>query len=566
MKWGNVIFSPIIFTFTKKRMSRLIAYLVIFSLVGFPMKKTKVDLLVKDATIYTVDESFTVVEAFVVKNGYIVDSGTSKEMTKKYKAKSILSLQGKFVYPGWIDAHAHFVGYGLSLNQVDLMGTSSVEEIVERCKVFAKNNPGSWVTGRGWDQNDWEVKSFPSKEDLDKVFPDTPVLLRRVDGHAGWANSKALDLAGVSKNTKVDGGDVQLENDEPTGILIDNAIGLVGKKVPSPGDDEIKAGISMAEKKCFAVGLTSVADAGLSTELVQLIDSLHKTKELKMRVNAWLDPSESNFTTFVEKGVLQTEYLSVSTLKLYADGALGSRGARMIEPYSDDPENKGLFVTEPAKLKALCQRALDNDYQVAIHCIGDDANRLVLNIYSELLKKNNDRRWRIEHAQIIHPDDFNIFGEYNIIPSVQPTHATSDMYWAEDRIGKERMKGAYSYKTLLDQLGWIPNGSDFPVEQINPIYGFYSAVARKDHSGYPADGFRMEEALSREEALRGMTIWAAKSAFEEDFKGSIEKGKLADFVVTRQDIMKIDESLLPVLKVDKTYSGGKLVYENKDKN
>jgi len=528
------------------------------------MNKEEVNLLVKDATVYTVDEAFKVVEAFVVKDGYVFDSGTSSEMEKKYKAKSTLSLKNQYVYPGWIDAHAHFVGYGLSLTLVDLMGTKSVEEIVEKCKIYAENNKGSWITGRGWDQNDWDTKEFPTRYDLDEAFPDTPVLLRRVDGHAGWANSKALELAQVNGKASVDGGEIQMKNGEPTGILLDNAIEIVGKIIPASGTEALISGIIKAEKKCFAVGLTSVSDAGLSTEVVQLIDAMHKDNKLTMRINAWLDPSESNFSTFIEKGVLQNEKLTVSTLKLYADGALGSRGARMIEPYSDDPGNKGLFVTDPEKLRELCTRAFDNNYQVAIHCIGDDANRLALKIYSELLAEGNDRRWRIEHAQIIHPDDFSLFCKYNILPSVQPTHATSDMSWAEDRIGKERMQGAYSYKTLLDQLGWIPNGSDFPVEHINPIYGFYSAVSRKDHSGYPEDGFRIEEALSREEALRGMTIWAAKAAFEEDFKGSIEKGKLADFVVTSQDIMTVNELLLPTIKVEKTYSGADLVYQNEE--
>lgn len=527
------------------------------------MKKENVDLLVKDATIYTVDEKFSTTEAFVVKDGRFYDTGSSEEMEKRYSPSETVSLKNQFVYPGWNDAHAHFVGYGLSLNQVDLTGTSSVEEIIQRCKEYASANPGSWITGRGWDQNDWEVKRFPDKSDLDKHFPDTPVLLKRVDGHAGWANSKALEIAGITGRSSVDGGEVLMKTGAPSGILIDNAIELVGRMIPSPSTDELIAGMLKAEENCFAVGLTSVSDAGLSAEVVLLIDSLQQSEALKMRINAWLDPSESNFRTYIEKGVLQNDHLTVGTLKLYADGALGSRGARMIEPYTDDPQNKGLFVTDTLLLKTLSKRALDNNFQVAIHCIGDDANRQVLRIYSELLEKGNDKRWRIEHAQIIHPDDFSLFGEYNIVPSVQPTHATSDMFWAEERIGSERMNGAYSYKTLLNQLGWIPNGSDFPVEDINPLYGFYSAVARKDHDGNPSEGFRKEEALTREEALRGMTIWAAKAAFEEHFKGSIEKGKLADFVVTSKDIMTEDELILPQIAVEKTYSGGRLVYEKK---
>ena len=525
------------------------------------MNIEKVDLLVKAALIYTVDAEFSTVEAFVVKDGRILDTGSSEEMEEKYEAASTLSLKDHFIYPGWIDPHCHFTGYGLSLNQVDLSGTSSVKEIISRCKAFAKANDPEWITGRGWDQNDWEVKEFPTRQMLDKAFPDTPVLLRRIDGHAGWVNSKALELAGVKNETKVDGGSVILKDGQPSGILIDNGIGLVGRIVPLPGAEETENGLMMAQKNCFAVGLTSVNDAGTATKDVQLIDSLQQAGLLKMRINVMLEPSESNFTNYIEKGILQNDYLTVGTLKLYADGALGSRGARMIEEYSDDPGNKGLFVTPIEELKVLSKRAMENNFQVAVHCIGDDANRQILKIFSELLEGKNDRRWRIEHAQIIHPDDFDLFGMYNIIPSVQSTHATSDMYWAEDRIGPERMEGAYGYKTLLAQNGWLPNGSDFPVEHINPLYGFYAAAVRKDQSGYPEEGFRAEESLTREEALRGMTIWAAKAAFEEEFKGSLEKGKLADFIVCKVDIMTASEEILPHIKVAYTYSGGEKVYE-----
>ncbi|MEX0987606.1 MAG: amidohydrolase [Bacteroidales bacterium] len=524
------------------------------------MNKEQVDIMVKDATVYTVDATFSVVEAFVVKNGRIHDRGSSADMEKKYKADSVVSFKNQFVYPGWNDAHCHFVGYGLSLNQVNLVGTGSVQEILERSRMYAQNNPDGWITGRGWDQNDWESNEFPDRYDLDKEFPDRPVLLNRIDGHAGWANSKALEMAGITASTKIDGGDILLKNGKPSGILIDNAIGLVGNIIREPGREELISGIKKAALNCFAVGLTSVSDAGLSTEVIQLIDSLQQSQELKMRVNAWLDPSESNFKTYVENGPVQNDMLTIGTLKIYADGALGSRGARMIEPYSDDPGNRGLFITDPGLLEEYCKKSLDYNYQVAVHCIGDAANRKMLEIFSKLLDEGNDKRWRIEHAQIIHPDDFHLFGKYNVVPSVQSTHATSDMYWAEERIGRKRLAGAYSYKTLLDQMGWIPNGSDFPVEHINPLYGFYAAVSRKDHNGFPKDGFIKSEALSREEALKAMTIWAAKAAFEEDFKGSLEKGKLADFVVTNEDIMTVEEHKLHSIEVEQTYSGGELVY------
>jgi predicted amidohydrolase YtcJ len=395
---------------------------------------------------------------------------------------------------------------------------------------------------------------------LDLHFPDTPVLLRRIDGHAAWVNTKALELSGVTAASKVEGGTVVLKDGQPSGIFIDNAIGLVASKIPEPTVQEMTEALSEAQQNCFRVGLTSVQDAGLPRSVVQLIDTLQQSGNLKIRINAWLSPSEENFTHYVEKGPYRTDRLSVNTIKLFTDGALGSRGALMIGEYSDDPGNRGLLVTPLEEIEAHARRAYAHNFAVATHCIGDAANRETLKIYAGILVGKNDRRWRIEHAQIIHPDDFHYFGDYSIIPSVQSTHATSDMYWAGERVGNERIKGAYAYKQLLEQIGWIPNGSDFPVEQINPLFGFYASVVRKDQSGYPGGGFQIENAISREEALRAMTIWAARAGFEEDLKGSIEAGKLADFVVTSKDLMTAPEAELFGIRVEATWSGGEIVY------
>ncbi|MGM0474856.1 MAG: amidohydrolase, partial [Bacteroidota bacterium] len=396
---------------------------------------------------------------------------------------------------------------------------------------------------------------------LDKHFPDTPVLLRRIDGHAAWVNSKALELAGVTAGTNVEGGTVMLKDGVPSGILIDNAIGLVDRLIPGPSRKEIEQALQQAEQNCFRVGLTSVNDAGLAASTIGLIDSLYRAGILKIRINAWLSATGENFRQYMEKGPMQTDHLTVNTLKLFADGALGSRGARMIEPYSDDPGNRGLFVTPEEELEMHCRKAYEHGFIVATHCIGDAANRRMLNLYAKILEEDNDRRWRIEHAQVIHPEDFELFGRYHITPSVQPTHATSDMYWAEQRLGPERMEGSYAYRRLLNENGWLANGSDFPVEDINPLFGFYASVARKDHEGYPPGGFMPGQALTREQALRAMTIWAARAGFEENLKGSIEKGKLADLVITGTDLMTAPEEQLFRIPVKATYSGGELVYQ-----
>ena len=529
---------------------------------GCNNRMQQADLILSGGVIYTVDQSFSRCEAIAVKDQRILEVGTSREILRKYDAEEIHDLKGSFVYPGWIDAHCHFFGYGMNLNAVDVAGTSSVEEIIALLKEPREQNRGTWITGRGWDQNDWQVQEFPDRTMLDAHFPHTPVLLRRIDGHAAWANTIALELAGVTAATRVEGGTVMLSGGEPNGILIDNAIGLVDLKIPPPGREEIIQALQQAEKNCFQVGLTSVQDAGLSKQVVQLIDRRHKEDSLRIRINAWLTPSEENFTHFVEKGPVRTDHLSVNTVKLYTDGALGSRGALMIQDYSDDPGNQGLLVTPLEVLEKKCRRAYEHNFAVATHCIGDGANRETLKLYASILGGKNDRRWRIEHAQIIHPDDFHYFGDFNIVPSVQSTHATSDMYWAEQRVGPGRMKGAYAYKQLLEENGWIPNGSDFPVEHINPLYGFYASVARKDQSGYPPSGFQVENAITREQALRAMTIWAARAGFEEDLKGSIEPGKLADFVVTGLDLITAPEEELYGIKVLATYSGGELVYQS----
>lgn len=521
----------------------------------------KADLLILNAKIYTVDNSFSTTESMAIKDGKIIATGTSEEIISRYTAPVKEDLKGKFVYPGFNDAHAHFYGYGINLIQrANLAGTKSQDEIYSILKEHYAQFGGEWILGRGWDQNNWPTKDFPDKSKLDELFPDVAVYLIRIDGHAAWCNSKALEIAGITSETRVDGGEILLRDGEPTGILIDNAEGLVSSAVPKPDTDMQAKALQAAEKNCFSVGLTSVTDCGLSRSVVLLIDSLQKKGDLKMRINAMLDPTEENFEQFVKKGTYQTDRLMVNTIKIYADGALGSRGALMLEPYSDDPGNSGLRMSPPGFYEEICSLAFENNYQVATHCIGDSANRMMLKTYGKFLKGENDRRWRIEHAQIVHPDDFGLFSKYSVIPSIQATHATSDMDWAYERVGDERIKGAYAYRTLLDQLGWLPNGTDFPVEEISPLFTFYSSVFRTHHDGTPEGGFQMENALNREQTLRSMTIWAAKASFEENQKGSLENGKWADFVVLDTDLMTASPQEILDSKIVSTWLAGEKVY------
>lgn len=522
--------------------------------------KTKIDLLVYNANVYTLDSTFGKSEAIAVKDGKIVEVGTSADLQFKYNAKENIDADGKFIYPGFIDAHAHFLGYGLGLQVADLVGSESWDQILERLKTFAEENKEGWIQGRGWDQNDWDKKEFPTNDKLDELFPDRPVVLTRVDGHASIANTKALEMAGIRAGDKISGGDIEVKNGKLSGILVDNAMDLLSSKIPSATTAKLKEALLDAQRNCFAAGLTTIDDCGLYYTDALLIDSLQKTNELKMRMFVMLSDNKSNYDYLFSKGKIKTDRLNVSSFKVYADGALGSRGACLLQPYSDKPGWTGFLLSSAEHFDSVANIIYQNKMQMCTHAIGDSGNRVILKTYAKYLKGKNDLRWRIEHAQVVNQADFAMFGQYNIIPSVQPTHATSDMYWAGERLGPERVKDAYAYKQLLQQNNWIPLGTDFPVEDISPLKTFYAAVVRKDAKGWPQKGYQMENALSREEALRGMTIWAAKSNFEEHEKGSLEKGKFADFIIMDKDLLNIPENDILGAKVMKTFVGGEVVF------
>lgn len=543
-------------------MRRILPLMLLFA-VACKQKEFNADLLVKNAVVYTVDSTFRMATSFVVKGGKILAVGKADSLEKDYKAREVLDAGGKAIYPGFIDAHAHFYEYGMSLQELNLTNTKSWKEVIDSVNAYSRRNADGWITGDGWDQNQWPVKQFPDKHELDSLYPVRPVLLTRIDGHAAIANQAALNLAGVKPGQTIIGGEIETIKGKLTGILVDNAVGIVTRKIPAPADTAIQSAFLDAQKNCFAVGLTTVDDCGLPYTMLSTIEQLQHKGELKMRLYVMLADRQENYDYLFKHGILKTPGLEVRSFKVYADGALGSRGACLLQAYTDQPGWKGFLLSDQKHLQDVAKKIFDHGFQMSTHAIGDSANRVMLKIYAGLLKGKNDRRWRIEHAQVVAPEDLRYFGEYSIIPSVQPTHATSDMYWAGARLGKVRLRTAYAYRQLLAQNEWMPLGTDFPVEDINPVYTFYAAVERMDLKGFPSAGFQTENSITRVQALKGMTIWAAKSNFEEKEKGSIEPGKYADFVILDKDIMKINGPELPGVKVLKTYVNGEKVYEKK---
>jgi predicted amidohydrolase YtcJ len=542
--------------------TQLIISLFVLSLhlISCNYQHMEADLIIHNAKIYTLDENNSMAEAMAIKDGKIAAVGAEREILNKYRAAKTIDAGKQPVYPGFIDAHCHFLWYGQFLNEVDLTGTKSLNDIVEKLS-NASPNQGEWITGRGWDQNDWPEKSFPDRSLLDSLFPDTPVYLVRIDGHAAWVNSKALEIAQIKGDEEITGGEVITSEGVPTGILIDRAMELVKAHFPAETKEDVARFITMAEEKCFAEGITSLCDAGLPAKTIRQMMELDQEGKVKMNIHQMLAPDEEA-EDIMRNGYLKSEHISVRALKLFADGALGSRGAAMLEPYTDDPDNTGLFLNDPGFYQKWASIAHETNYQLCTHAIGDAGNRMALDLYSKFLDPRNDRRWRIEHAQVLHPDDFNRFGELTIIPSVQPTHATSDMGWAGSRLGAERLRYSYAFEELRQQLGMIPLGTDFPIEGISPLDTFFSAVFRKNKQGEPAGGFQMENALSREHTLRGMTIWAAIANFQEDERGTLESGKAADVVILNRDLMTAEQGEFKNIDVKYTLVNGEVVYQD----
>ncbi len=551
-------------------------------------KHKDADLVIHNAHIVTLDSADHEFQAMAIKDGRVIELGPENQILNEYTTKETYDAAGRTVYPGFIDGHCHFLGYGLNKQKVDLSGTKSWAEVLERTKTFADAHPEkTWILGRGWDQNDWEVKELPDRKELDRLFPDKPVLLQRVDGHAAVANAVALHHAGVNSNTKVAGGQIvgrfttpdgerswmdpnELKEVahsrypmwEPTGLLVDNAFNVFQKIFDEADEKTKRKALLDAQADCFEKGLTMVCDAGLDVGTIELIKKMQEEGALKMRVYAMVADQPENLEHFAKTGAIHTDRLWVRSVKVYGDGALGSRGALLKQPYADvDSVHHGLLLKDRAHMLEVANWCLAHNFQMATHCIGDSADRFMLDVYAEVLKGTNDKRWRIEHAQCMDPADFHLFADNSIIPSVQPTHLLSDAPWAIDRIGPQRFKSAYAWNTLRKQMGIVALGTDFPVEAIDPLATYYAAVVRKYLDGSEIVGSPKEEALSPKDALLGMTLWNALGSFTENELGTIETGKLADFTIVDRDLLKADEEGLRKAKVVSTFVNGEKVSE-----
>lgn len=528
------------------------------------------DLVLRGGKIATVDKDFSIKEAVAVRGDKIVFVGSNKEVASYIGSKTeVIELDGKLVLPGLIDAHAHLASYGAALENLDLTGTTSYQQIVDIVATKVKTvNPGEWIQGRGWDQNDWDVKEFPTHDDLSRVSPDNPVFLTRVCGHAVIVNEKAMEIAGLSASSQEPpGGKIfRKANGEPTGVLIDEAEYSVKSKIPKMSGRKLKEIIENASKSCLSVGLTGMHDAWIPVSQIKVYKELIDEGRLGIRIYAMLaDPDTGEITGYLQRHKIENygnNFLKIRSVKLFTDGALGSRGAAFFEPYEDDPENTGLLMTTSEHIYEVAKAALAVGMGVNTHCIGIRGNHMCLAAYEKALKENpkKDHRFRIEHAQIVRDEEIKKFASLNIIPSMQPIHCTSDMPFVEDRIGRKRAEGAYAWRSFIDAGLIIPCGSDFPVESNNPMLGIYAAITRQDTKGLPEGGWFPEQRMTIEEAIKGFTIWAAYAAFQEDILGSVEVDKLADFTILDKDILEIEPREIITAKPVYTIVGGKIRY------
>ena len=536
------------------------------------------DLVLTNGRIYTVDNARPIVPALAVRGGRVVFVGSDAEAKAlAIPSTRVIDLRGMTVVPGIVDAHAHLLGLGYMLQSANVAGSTSYQEVIDRVRAWAKDvKPGAWIVGRGWDQTRWASREFPTHEALSRAFPSNPVVLERVDGHALLANTKAMELAKITAATAEPSGGriVKLASGSPSGVFIDNAQSLIRRAIPAATRAGKQNAILAAIDECNRWGLTGIHDPGVDVETIAIYEELAKAGNYNLRNYVMLaDPGEPTSAAalnnpYLRRGpqsALYDGHLWIRAIKLYADGALGSRGAALLAPYSDDPTNSGLLVSPPGHIRAWAEAGLRRGFQVNVHAIGDRGNRIALDAFDSALKAvpKADHRFRIEHAQVLSPQDIPRFARLGVIPSMQATHQTSDMRWAEARVGPERIRGAYAWRSLLNTGVVIPNGTDFPVEDVNPLLTFHAAVTRQDPANSPAGGWYPEQKMTREEALQSMTIWPAYAGFQESILGSLTPGKYADFVVLDRDIMRVPDAEILAARVISTWIAGKRVYEAK---
>ena len=527
------------------------------------------DLIVLNATIYTLDSALPRAQALAVKDGRFILVGSNAQVDAIAGPQTErLETGGRVIIPGMIDAHAHLPNLGRILRTVDLRGTTSYEEVIALVKRRSEElMTKTWIVGRGWDQNDWDSREFPTHQALSAAVPRNPVYLERVDGHAALANAMALQLAGVDRRTEdPDGGKIIRDADgNPTGTLIDEARLLVASAIPPVSKRQLEAQIQAGMREANRWGLTGIHDAGVGADTVELYEELAARGQLTLRFYVMVEAGSPGLLELLGHGpriAMGDHMVWTRAVKVSADGAMGSRGAALLRDYHDDPGNRGLMLADYDSVLTIARLALENGFQLNVHAIGDRANRSVLDAYQEALSEypGRDHRFRIEHAQLLAPDDIPRFAQLGVIPSMQGSHQTSDMYWVADRLGRPRLEGAYAWRSLRETGVIIPNGSDFPVEAVNPLISFHAFVTRQDADGWPEGGWFPEQRLDREDALESITVWPAYAAFMENEVGSISVGKLADFVVLDRDIMTVPPEEILGTRVLRTVVGGRSVY------
>lgn len=521
-------------------------------------KGKSVDLIIHNANIHTMNEKGDIEEAMAIKDGKIVEVGPERQILNKYSAEEEIDAAGKDVYPGLTDAHGHILSYAKQLLSADLVGSKSAEEMIVRVEKYQQKFNRKIIIGRGWDQSLWASNEFPDNEKLNKLYPKTPVCLTRIDGHALLANNAMLNLAGINAETKIEGGIIHVKDGKCTGLLVDNAMLPIYSLLPEFPENEIIGAISEIQTELFQYGITGVHEAGIEFSDISLFKKMIDKHDFDLNIYAMLMPSEKNIAFAKKNGIYTYKNLLIRSFKVIGDGALGSRGALLKQPYSDLHNHYGVLTTKPEDMHRVASICELIGFQMNTHAIGDSTNKILLDLYKGINEVNKDHRWRIEHAQVVDPKDFDLFSKYGVFPSVQPTHAVSDQRWAEQRIGRERMKGAYAYKTLLSKFGMLAIGTDFPIELTDPFLSIHAAVQRKNSDNFPEGGFYPNEAITLEECLKGMTIWAAFASFQESTLGSLEKDKDATFAIFENPVRS--GSVFKPNFASYTYIKGKKVY------